>query len=94
MEENRIMEVETMENNEVMENYEPVTEETGNGIPVAAVGALVVGIGLGVAAVKKGKGKLEKWNIKRLEKKGYVVAKPGDIVEPETDSNEKESEEE
>lgn len=83
MEENRIM-----ENNEVMENYEPVTEETGNGIPVAAVGAFVVGIGLGVAAVKKGKGKLEKWNIKRLEKKGYVVTKPGDIVEPETDSNE------
>lgn len=84
---------ETMENG-TMDTYEPeLTEETGNGIPVAVVGAAVVGIGLGIAAVKKGKGKLEKWNIRRLEKKGYVVTKAGDIVEPETDSNEKESEE-
>lgn len=83
----RIDIMETMENgNEVMENYEPV-EETGNGIPVAVVGAAVVGIGLGIAAVKKGKGKLEKWNIRRLEKKGYVVTKPENIVETDNDSS-------
>lgn len=92
MEENKVMEVETMENNEVMENYEPVTEETGNGIPVAVVGAAVVGIGLGIAAVKKGKGKLTEWNIKRLEKKGYVVTKPEDIVEEVTSEDESKEE--
>ena len=79
MEELKIME--TMEPG-TMDTYEPeLTEETGKGgIPVAVVGAAVVGIGLGIAAVKKGKGKLTEWNIKRLKKKGYVVTKPEDVV--------------
>lgn len=79
MEELKIME--TMEPG-TMDTYEPEVEEAGKGgIPVAVVGAAVVGIGLGIAAVKKGKGKLTEWNIKRLKKKGYVVNKPEDIVE-------------
>lgn len=85
MEENKTMEMEVMDNNEVVDTYE--SEETsGKGISVVAVGAIAAGIGLGIVAAKKCKGKLEDWKVKSLEKKGYVVTKPEtDVVDAEAE---------
>lgn len=47
----------------------------GNGKKLIGFG-LVAGIAVGaVALIRKNRGKLEQWQIKRLEKKGYVVYK-------------------
>ena len=63
--------------NEAIENYVP--EETSDGkFPALALGVLALGVGLGVAAIKKGGDKLQEWKIKSLEKKGYIVSKPED----------------
>lgn len=82
MEENKTMEMEVMDNTEVMDTYEP-EETSGKGISVVAVGAVLAAIGVGVAVVRKRKGKLDEWRIKRLEKKGYVVTKPVEETEAE-----------
>lgn len=75
---NETMETNVTEN-EAIENYVP--EETSDGkFPALALGLLALGVGLGVAAIKKGGGKLQEWKIKSLEKKGYVVSKPEDDV--------------
>lgn len=61
---------------------EPI-EETGNGI----LGKVIIGLGIAVAATAavlyKTKDKREAKQIKKLEKKGYVITKQADIVEAE-----------
>lgn len=81
---NEAMETNVTEN-EAIENYIP--EETSDGkFPALALGLLALGVGLGVAAIKKGGGKLQEWKIKSLEKKGYVVSKPEeDVVDVEAE---------
>lgn len=75
---NEAMETNVTES-EAIENYVP--EETSDGkFPALALGLLALGVGLGVAAIKKGGGKLQEWKIRSLEKKGYVVSKPEDVV--------------
>lgn len=84
MEENKTMEMEVMNDDEVMDTYE--TEETsGKGLGVVAVGAVLAAVGVGIAVARKNKGKLDEWRIRRLEKKGYVVTKPEDVVETEAE---------
>lgn len=75
MEENKTMEMEVMDNDEVMDTYEP-DENSGKGFGIVKVGAVLAAIGVGIAVVRKSKGKLDDWRIRRLEKKGYTVIKP------------------
>lgn len=59
-----------------MENDVIETEETDVG--KAAAVAVAIGIGVAVAIVaivRKNKSKFTEWQIRRLEKKGYVVTK-------------------
>ena len=72
MEENKTMEMEVMDNNEVMD----ADENSGKGFGIVKVGAVLAAIGVGIAVVRKSKGKLDDWRIRRLEKKGYTVTKP------------------
>lgn len=69
-------------------NEEP--EASGNGVVGKIVTTLVVG-GLGAFAWVKTKGKREKRAIRNLEKKGYIVMSPDEVVEEcDTVSNEDE----
>lgn len=73
---------------------EPVEESSGGkGIWVAAaIGTLAVGaVGIGL---RKAKGKIEQYQIKKLEKKGYTIVKPDDDIEVEYVDVEDDSEEE
>lgn len=72
MEENKNMEMACTEENQANETCE--TESTGGGWIAKAVGVAAVGAAVWVA--HKCKGKIEKHNIKTLEKKGYKVIKP------------------
>lgn len=51
-------------------------EESGNGIFGKLVfGAMIAGVGLGVAYLRKNRDKLDELRIKKLERKGYKVSK-------------------
>jgi len=65
-------------NNDVtMDAMETMVTEPMSGIGkfIGLGAAALAAIGVG-ALVVKGKGKLEEYNIKKLEKKGYTVIKP------------------
>lgn len=71
------MEMMDTEVNEAMDTTGYETEDcSGKGLPVVAIGVIAAGIGLGVVAAKKCKGKFNDWKIKSLEKKGYTVSEP------------------
>lgn len=80
MEENKTMEMEVVNDNEVMDAYES-DENSDKGFSIVKVGAVLAAIGVGIAVVRKSKGKLDDWRIRRLEKKGYTVTKPETDVE-------------
>lgn len=85
MEENKVMETETIETTDlttVDENYED--SSSGKGWIVKAVGA--VAFGAAVFGLHKAKGLIEKRTIKKLRKKGYTILEPDeceDCVEEE-----------
>ena len=73
---NEVMETE----NEVMnteENHDGTYENEESGIgKVLVAGAIAGGVALGVVAIVKSRGVLDRWMKKHLEKKGYVVEDP------------------
>lgn len=82
---------EVMENE--MENYEANEEISGKGLPLGIIIGGIAVVGTGIAAARKfGKGKIDEMRVRKLEKKGYVVTKPEDIIEDEVDSNEESKE--
>lgn len=73
---NNEMELEEIENvAEVMEACEAPEATDGKKIAGIVIGAVAVGV---AALIYKNRKKFESWQIKRLEKKGYVVYKPED----------------
>lgn len=82
------MEETKFENGIVEENevYDEVPEESGNG----AVVAVVIGLGIAVAAgvgalVYKSRDKIEARRIAKLEKKGYTVIGPTNVIDEDSD---------
>lgn len=73
------------------ENDVMVVEEEGDlGKAVAVAVALVAGAAIAIGAiVRKNKSKITEWQIKRLERKGYMVTK----CESDADDSESECEE-
>lgn len=82
METNEIMEVEELTTVEDVEIY-----EESEGSVVGTVLKVVAGaaIAAGGILLYKGRNKITDWNIKRLEKKGYVITKPESEVEKTMD---------
>lgn len=82
--------LEAIENTDVMEICDDAVS-SGNGI----VGKLVVGavvVGAGVAALLyKNRAKLEERRVRKLEKKGYVIYRPGDFDYEEENSEDSEN---
>lgn len=50
------------------------------------VGAIIVAVGAAAAFVYKNRAKFEEQQIRRLEKKGYLISRPEDRVSEETES--------
>ena len=79
------------ENVEEIETVDETPEEMGENVDlvkvVVGLGAIVVA-GVGAVAYKN-RDKLEKWMIKKLEKKGYHVAKI-EVVDNEVEDNSEE----
>lgn len=82
MDEEMILQETTEEINTEVENTYVDSENSGGGILGKVVFVLVAaGTAVGVA-LWKNKDKLEARRIKKLEKKGYVITKPGETEEP------------
>ena len=80
MEDNKIMELENLEDMEVTETE---NETQGKGfLGKLAIGSLIAGVaGL---IVYKNRDKIEKRRIEKLRKKGYVIYEPGEIEDDES----------
>lgn len=91
---NNEMEVETtdvIDSNDVMF----VTEESDAGKAIGVVIALGAAAALATIAIaRKCKGKMTEWQIKRLEKKGYIVTKAETVESTEEEGCEEDSTEE
>ena len=75
------------ENTEVTEICDDL-ETSDNGIVgKIVVGAVIVAVGAAAAFVYKNRAKIEERQIRKLEKKGYLISRPEDVA----DTNEVES---
>lgn len=72
------------------ENEAIVAEDTADvGKAVAVAVALVAGAAIAIGAiVRKNKGKITEWQIKRLERKGYMVTKCESVDDSECECEE------
>ena len=82
---------EIVENENIAEVYDIVETPEEGGLNKVLVGVGVAAVAAGVAIWRATKDKREAWQIKRLEKKGYVISR---VIEDESDKVENVSEDE
>lgn len=79
---NEVVETEEVTNTEEMEMYEASTDSSVGTVVKILAGAAIAAGGI---LLYKSRSKLDNWQIKRLEKKGYVVSLPECEVEVESE---------
>jgi len=82
---NEEMNLETIETMDEVFDTDVETDVSGNGAGII-IGAICVGVvGLAAGLAWKYRHKFEEMRIRSLEKKGYVVSKPEEVVEVEAE---------